>query len=248
MISVVIPTCDRSTNFLYKAVTSALTQTLKPIEVIVVDNGIRDADSAALPEGVKRFRLPPRIGASRARNFGAAMAQGSHVAFLDDDDWWDADFLREAWAVLQAEGTRCVYGRKDVLRHEVPQPYKCPSPQGMTIPRILRRNPGTGGQNLLIEKALFFSIGGFDEALKMSEDKALALEVLLAGERISVAPRAIVVLRHHDGERLRNTPFHKLGFLWKYRNLYGPLGGLRAIVRITHKTLRSLFLLFSIRH
>lgn len=224
MISVIIPTCDRPAEYLRAAIDSVLAQSLPADEIIVVDNGTRDADPSALPEGVVLYRLPPRVGPSRARNFGAAMARGSHLAFLDDDDWWDTGFLHEAWAVLQGEGARCVYGRKDVFRDGQVRRYKCPSPETLTIPVLLRRNPGTGGQNLLIEKALFWRVGGFDERLRTSEDKALALEVLRAGERIGIAPEAAAVLRSHHGVRARQARLRKLLFTWKYRHLLG-LGG-----------------------
>ena len=227
MISVIIPTCDRPAEFLREAIESVLAQTLPPSEVIVVDNGTRDADPTALPDGVTLYRLPPRVGPSQARNFGAAMAKGTHLGFIDDDDWWDADFLREAWAVLEAEEVRCVYGRKDRYRDGLIERYKCPSPETLTIPVLLRRNPGTGGQNLLVEKALFWRVGGFDERLRTSEDKAFAIEVLRFGEKICIAPEAIAILRSHDGLRARQARLHKVLFSWKYRKFLG-IGGLVA--------------------
>lgn len=221
MISVIIPTCDRPAEFLSVAIDSALTQSLSPSEVIVVDNGTLDVDTAVIREGVTLYRLPPRVGPSRARNFGAAMARGSHLAFLDDDDWWDTEFLREAWAVLHADDTRCVYGRKDIYRDGRIERYKCPTLENLTIPILLRCNPGTGGQNVVIEKLLFWSIGGFNELLQTSEDKALVIELLRLGEPLSIAPKAATILRTHDGTRLRQSRLRKLKFIWIYRDQFG---------------------------
>lgn len=232
MISVIIPTCDRPAEFLQKATASVLEQSLPPHEVIIVDNGTIDVDIAKLPEGIIVYRLPPRVGASRSRNFGAAMARGTHLAFLDDDDWWDQDFLRETWSVLQAEGTRCVYGRKDVFRDGRVERYKCPSEETLTIPVLLRRNPGTGGQNLLIEKELFWRVGGFTEHLRVSNDKAFAIDVLETGEKVSIAYDAAAILRAHDGPRLRNEKKFRLRFIWRYRHLYGTLGALKKALRL----------------
>lgn len=233
-ISAIIPTCDRPAEFLKKAVLSALHQSLVLDEIIIVDNGIADADVGDLLENntVKLLRLPPRVGPSRARNFGAAMAKGTHLAFLDDDDWWDVHFLREAMSRMQSEDVRCVYGRKDVSRNDKVERYKCPEPSTLTIPVLLRRNPGTGGINLMIEKELFFYVGGFNESLKTSEDKAIAIEVLLSGNQIAIAPRAISIMRIHDGERARNAYSYKLLFVWKYRHLLGLQGTLREVVRV----------------
>lgn len=241
MISVIIPTCDRPTEFLYSAIDSVINQSLAPAEIILVDNGTHNVDSAALCEGVTLYRLKPRVGPSRARNFGAAMAKGSHLAFLDDDDWWDERFLEETWAVLQAEGVHCVYGRKDLFREGRVVRYKCPTPETLTIPVLLRRNPGTGGQNLLIEKALFWRVGGFDERLVTSEDKALALEVLRSGEKIGIATEAATILRLHDGLRARQARHRKLNFIWKYRNLLGIGGVLFLIFELFRPRIRARF-------
>lgn len=233
-ITVVIPTCDRPAEFLREAVLSVLHQSLAPDEVIIVDNGVSDADVGDLLENtvIKLLRLPPRVGPSRARNFGAAMAQSQYIAFLDDDDWWDEHFLREAMSALRIENARCVYGRKDVSRHGNVEPYKCAQASTLTIPVLLRRNPGTGGQNLVIEKMLFWYIGGFNESLKTSEDKAIAIEVLLSGNVIAIAPDAAAIMRPHGGARARQAYSHKLLFVWKYRHLLGVKGTAFEMARV----------------
>ncbi|NRD89511.1 hypothetical protein C8024_08740 [Sphingopyxis sp. BSNA05] len=183
MISVIIPTCNRPAAFLHKAIESAMVQSLPPHEVIVVDNGTFGIDRESLPDQVTLYRLPKRIGPSRARNFGAAKASGTHFAFLDDDDWWDGNFLRKTWTALHAKNARCVCGRLDTFRQNRIEQFKCATPQTLTIPVLLHRNPGTTGTNLLIEKRLFWEVGGFDERLRTSEDKALVLEILRADEK-----------------------------------------------------------------
>lgn len=245
-ITVIIPTCDRPADFLRQSVLSALHQSLVPSEIIIVDNGRVDADLGDLLENdsITLLRIPPRVGPSRARNAGAAMAKSNYIAFLDDDDWWDVHFLREAMSAMQAENARCVYGRKDIVRNNRVEPYKCPEPATLTIPVLLRRNPGTGGQNLMIEKRLFWYIGGFDESLKTSEDKSIAIEVLLSGNTIAIAPNAAAIMRPHEGVRARQAYSHKLLFIWKYRHLLGQRATIIEVLRIfkylTMRQLRSL--------
>ena len=230
-ISVVIPTCDRP-RLLADAIASVLVQTLRPIEIIVVDNGVKPARLADLPAAVTLHRIAARAGPSRARNVGAQKARGDYIAFLDDDDWWDADFLREAWQELVRAGVRSVYGQLRSASDGNVTAYKSAADDPPTISKLLRRNPGTGGQNLLIERSLFLEIGGFDEQLRLPEDRALALEVLLAGERIGAAPKAIAVVRRHSSDRLRNRQLPKLGFVWKYRRFYSPWGFTVSAARI----------------
>lgn len=222
-ISVVIPTFDRP-EFLLEAIASVRAQSLQPREILVIDNGRTPVAEGALPETTHVYRLPPGVGPSRARNLGAALAGGEFVAFLDDDDWWDSNFLLEARSAIASEKVRCVYGRKVESRADVLTPYKLASADELSSATLLRRNPGTGGMNLLIERQLFLRVGGFDDRLRLSEDRALALEVLLSGERIATAPRAIAVVRHHGANRLRQKHIRKLAFVWKYRRLYSPIG------------------------
>jgi glycosyltransferase involved in cell wall biosynthesis len=102
-VSVVIPAYNAE-QFLSRAVTSALQQTLRPVEVLVVDDGSNDR-TAAIAEG---FGLPVRCvrqrngGVSRARNAGIAEATGTYVAFLDADDVWEPAKLEKQVAQLEA--------------------------------------------------------------------------------------------------------------------------------------------------
>tara|TARA_R110001606_G_scaffold327262_1_gene474104 strand:+ start:25463 stop:26227 length:765 start_codon:yes stop_codon:yes gene_type:complete len=237
MISVIIPTCDRPAAFLHTAIESAMVQSHPPHEVIVVDNCTIDINREALPDDVTVYRLPQRVGPSRARNFGATMASGTHFAFLDDDDWWDGDFLRETWVALHAEEARCACGRLDVYRENRIAPFKCTTPETLTIPVLLRRNPGTTGTNLLIEKTLFWDVGGFDEQLRTSEDKALVLEILNADERIAIAPDAVAIMRDHGGVRASQARHYKLLFSWKYRSLIGYRGLFGELFRLLNPRL-----------
>ena len=238
-ISVVIPTCDRP-DLLREAIASVLAQTLPPREILVIDNGMVAVDRAEWWERVRLYRIAPRVGVSRARNVGAAIATGDYVAFLDDDDWWEPDFLLAARTAMVSEAVRCVYGRKVVSKQGSLAPYRLALPGELSVPTLLRRNPGTGGMNLLIERRLYLEVGGFDDRLHLSEDRALALEILLKGERIAVAPDAVAVVRHHGADRLRQRHMRKLPFIWKYRRLYSPPGFALAIGRVVARTLYAL--------
>ncbi|WP_371036490.1 glycosyltransferase family 2 protein [Rhodosalinus sp. FB01] len=218
-ISVIIPTCDRPSELLQEAVQSALRQTLRPIEIIVIDNGQKPQASGSLPESVKYHKTDTRIGPSRARNIGASMAKGTHLAFLDDDDWWSEDFLFHMAEASKSQAVRCVYGT--IMRWKYGQAHEQENltAETATIDVLVLRNPGAGGINVLIEKELFLEIGGFDEELPVSEDRALAIEVLRKGEKIGIAHEAIAFARQHDEGRQSKGNVNKHIFVWKYRGL-----------------------------
>lgn len=91
LVSVVIPTRDRST-LVPRAVHSALAQTLRGIEVIVVIDGADRATIDALRQiadpRLRLVPLEPPAGQADARNAGVAAARAPWIAFLDDDDLW----------------------------------------------------------------------------------------------------------------------------------------------------------------
>src|SRR5438105_3695305 len=93
LVSVVVPTFNRA-YCLSQAVDSALSQTHRDVEVIVVDDASRDATPELMRERygneprVRYYRLPSNGGVARARNTALEKATGDFIAFLDSDDVW----------------------------------------------------------------------------------------------------------------------------------------------------------------
>jgi len=89
MISVIIPCYNRS-RLLKRAIDSALAQTVRASEIIVVDDGSTDNTRqlcATYGDRIK-YVAQKNAGASVARNTGAMLARSSWIAFLDSDDYW----------------------------------------------------------------------------------------------------------------------------------------------------------------
>jgi glycosyltransferase involved in cell wall biosynthesis len=90
-VSAVIPTRGRP-ELVARAVKSALNQTWRDLEVVVVVDGPDPATVAALlalgDDRVRVIPLEASVGGSQARNLGAAEARGAWIALLDDDDEW----------------------------------------------------------------------------------------------------------------------------------------------------------------
>jgi len=87
LVSIIIP-CFNAEKYLREAVESALAQTYRPIEVIVVDDGSTDARPEIARSFGARIRLDqqPHQGAPAARNRGVDIAEGELIQFLDADD------------------------------------------------------------------------------------------------------------------------------------------------------------------
>jgi glycosyltransferase involved in cell wall biosynthesis len=202
-ISVIIPTHDRPSS-LKRAVASVTSQTTAAHEIIVVDNGKTEAQVAGVPDGIRVLRAPASIGASQARNIGAAVASGTYLAFLDDDDTWTVDYLCEIVRALNSapEAPLCAVGALYDAQTRAPVGGKN-GPLPTTTRTWVRRNPGFGGSNIVVERALFLEIGGFDGALSANEDIDLALRLIAADAVINRIGGAVALYDSgHGGPRL----------------------------------------------
>jgi len=202
-ISVVIPTCDRP-DTLVEAINCVINQSLLAHEIIVVNNGGQPLDSQLLPPQIRVYELPPYAGVSQARNLGASRATGDYVAFLDDDDLWELDYLRKVAALVEEHHPDCIITRLDKLVDGQISLFKNADGK-LDLATLLVRNPGAGGSTTIVRREAFFRVSGYDAQLKTSEDKALIIEFLLNGFSIVAAPYIQAILRVHTGVSLSNA-------------------------------------------
>lgn len=123
--SVVIPTYN-NTRLAARAVSSVLRQSRPVHEVILVDDAsckaegdrlslLVDRCKSAVP--VRLERLSENVGAGLARNRGANLAKGTHVAFLDADDVWHQRKIEEVALAIASHDA-------DLVGHQQPWKYR----------------------------------------------------------------------------------------------------------------------------
>lgn len=113
-VSVIVPVYNAE-KYLRECVDSILVQTIKDIEVILVDDGATDSSPAICDEyAVKDSRVQvihkPNGRASSARNAGIRAATGEFIAFVDSDDWISPE-MYEKMAAQNADVCLCDYVR-----------------------------------------------------------------------------------------------------------------------------------------
>jgi len=101
-ISVVIPVYNGEA-FISDAIQSVLKQTVRPYEVIVVNDGSVDGTAEKLALFGTRITVIsiPNGGVSNARNVGIQASSGELIAFLDADDIWYEDKLERQLEVFE---------------------------------------------------------------------------------------------------------------------------------------------------
>jgi glycosyltransferase involved in cell wall biosynthesis len=107
-VSAIIPVYNGAAT-IAEAVDSALAQTLRDVEVIVVDDGSRDESVAILKRYGDRIRVisQDNRGPAAARNAAVRVATGEYLAFLDADDYWMPTMVERCLAALE-QTTECV--------------------------------------------------------------------------------------------------------------------------------------------
>lgn len=107
LLSVIIPFYNLGA-YVDDALDSVLKSTYTPMEVIIVNDGSTDAASLEALKRIEERRLPHvRIvhtanqGLAATRNFGAEVARGEFIAFLDADDMVESDYYARAIEVLR---------------------------------------------------------------------------------------------------------------------------------------------------
>lgn len=198
-ISIVMPTRNRA-HLLEGGVRSALQQSFRQTELIVVDDGSTDetprllARLARVDARIRVVRLELPVGASRARNRGVAEASAPWIAFLDDDDRWCSTKLERQMQVAETDPeiglVYCPYvyvgldGRQRVLGAYDPE--EPPGARRMIFRRCFIVTPA-----VLVRRAVFEAVGGFDPDLPQVEDWDLWIRITLS-TRLGFVPEPLV--------------------------------------------------------
>lgn len=219
-VSVVMSVRDGERH-LEAAITSVLRQSVRPGEVVVVDDGSHDGTAdvlASFGSSVRVLHQRP-TGTAAGLNRGVAAAGGDVLAFLDGDDLWTPDSIATRLDRLSgADAPMGVYGRTvqfvsaEVSAEDAARLRFDPRPAAA---------PLSGA--LLVRREVFASIGGFDERLPSAEGVDWIARVRAAMLPIVAIDEVVLHRRLHDGNLGRTLPRETT------------LAALRAVARAQHK-------------
>ena len=202
-MTIIIPTRGNRRRFLEQSVRDALRQVDVDIEVLIVDDGSRDADAVhgieTLDSRIRVIRHDRPGGAARARNTGVANAYGTWSAFLDDDDRWAPTKLRTQLAAAGAAQASWVYCAALTIDQEDRPLFVNRAGRPSTRDWLGIVNPIPGGSsNAVARTELLHAVGGFDERLAFLADWDLWVR-LAAKAAPAVSDEVLVAYRLHPG-------------------------------------------------
>jgi len=164
-ISVIIPTYNRAKTITY-CLDSVINQTLKPQEIIVIDDCSIDDTLQVIKHYnhplVKIRPLQKNTGAQKARNEGIKASKGHWIAFLDSDDEWLPDYLEKQLTLAKSTNANVVYCGAFINDGVDIKKYPMPDYSVATYKNLLTK-PGLMFPSLLVKKSSLSDINYLDE-------------------------------------------------------------------------------------
>lgn len=206
LVSIVIP-CFNDKEYIEESVNSALSQSYKNTEIIIVDDGSDEATKKVLSRiNHKKIKLitQENKGLSAARNIGIANATGDYILTLDVDDIFEPTFLEKAVLILDKNDhigvVSCFYNyffdlNKIISKH---------TPEGGNISDFLYKNNASG--NSLFREQCWLDAGGFDEKMKKGyEDWEFWISVTKHGWCVHIIHEFLFNYRKKENSMLQST-------------------------------------------
>ena len=179
LFSIIIPTYNRAKH-ISVIVDDVINQTCQDFEILIIDDGTDETDQIIRAYNDPRivfFRRNQRMGVSSARNFGAEKSTGTYLAFLDDDDQIEKNWLSDFQSLITAKQSPdilCCNMRviNPLVEHEK---IVQPTDHGNGAVGWAIIIPG----GFIVKRDLFLKVGGYDQHILYGENTELFIRFQL---------------------------------------------------------------------
>lgn len=196
LVSIVIPTHKREVECLANAVNSALNQTYKNIELVIVDDSPSDyekrAEVKAYAEGIEHDKViylqnEKNLGGSLTRNRGIDASTGDYIAFLDDDDEYTPDKIEKQLRFMLENDCDMTFSNTVMCKNGKPVEVRdfkdIPAFDNESLLHYHLLYHLTGTSTYMFKAEKLREIGGFDNAL-CGQEFILMLKAIEGGLKI----------------------------------------------------------------
>ena len=202
----IVVACYNQRHFAQAAVESAISQPHPSKEVIVVDDASSDGTPDVLDafgSSIRLVKLEKNQGALAARNYGASLATGEYLVFLDGDDVlmpWTLDVYAR---LIEAQSPIIILGKRHYFVGDVPSAaaenfhgkidyvsYQCWLQKDRTV--------AFGASNTVVHRKAFWEVGGWTTGIFHLDVTDFLLKLGLAGRTLVILSPSTVWYRKHS--------------------------------------------------
>lgn len=208
LVSIVIPVYNGA-NYVAEAIESALNQTYKNIEIIVVNDGSKDnTEEIVKSYGDKvRYFYKENGGVASALNLAIKESKGEYISWLSHDDIYYPNKIE-----IQIEELKNIDDKNTILYsgyeliNDKSKLLGTWEISGKNEYRKLNNSfyalllSGLGGGSLLIPKKLFYEVDFFKDNLKCAQDYDLWFKVFKHGCKVKYIPEVLIQYRIHENQ------------------------------------------------
>ncbi|MGA7937309.1 MAG: glycosyltransferase, partial [Kovacikia sp.] len=204
-VSVIIPNYNRA-KLIGATLENMLSQTLPPVEIIVVDDGSTDDSVEVIRSFGSRVTLicQANQGPGAARNAGLKIATGDYIQFFDSDDLCSLNKLERQATALETSGGDIAYSPwvkvyidRPLVRFENNVIQQQALPRNVDPLACFLRGWSIVFQSCLLKHSFIRSIGTYRTDLMPSEDAEFLFRMLLHGAKLQFVPDCLVLYRLH---------------------------------------------------
>lgn len=178
LVSIILPTHNRA-SYISTAIESALSQSFKDFELIIINDGSTDKTSKIISEFEKRdsrvrsIANKHNLGLVKSLNKGIKNANGKYIARIDDDDFWcESNKLEKQTKFLDSNPEYVLVGGGAIITNK----------EGKEVARVLYPEYDEdirkeilfyspfAHPSIMFRKDAWGRVGGYDEELFYSED------------------------------------------------------------------------------
>ena len=208
--SVIMP-CYKMGRYVSTSVESVLNQSHPNWELVAIDDGgpddgteetVRMIKNRSQSADIRWIKLSQNVGVSQARNVAAQEAKYEYLAFLDPDDIWATDHLRNSFEILDANPEiDLVCSPVKAFRGDGPlntaNLWAFASWQRDFFPYSLGIYNFIQPSGVCIRKSAFNQVGGFKQGLFFAEDYDLWIRLAKNGKRFRLLDESTCFYRLH---------------------------------------------------
>lgn len=200
LVSVIIPTYNRPRH-LKRAIESALTQTYKNIEIVIVDGSTNDETEKEIQSYLADKRINyihqkeihedievDRKNIAKARNEAIKVSKGNYIATLDDDDFWYNEKKLEKQVKFLEENPDYVACGGGTILFQEKNPKKpfifahLPQEKDEDIRKTMFLEGISTLSSLCFRKSAWEEVGGFNEGPSLNEDYEFCFQLGKVGK------------------------------------------------------------------